>query len=395
MIRLEMVRMAWNALVANKFRTVLSMLGIIIGVSTVIAVIGIGSGAQRQIEEQFKNLSVTSLVVFPSRGGSSSSKLSVEDLQTVLLESQFVVDGTASISGNETISFRNENTSTSVQGVTPHFFDVSNLKLGWGENFTEEDDVSRAKVVVLGYTLAETLFTDPQLAVGEEVSIARRKCTVVGVLAENGASSFGTSFDDAMYIPFSTAQKTILGSKAQVRLVFLGRDVDSLAFAETEITDILRAKHRIREGRDDDFRVRDPGSMVASAKESTSTMSFLLTAVATIVLIVSGIGIMNVMFVTVAERTKEIGVLKAIGAKQRDILEQFLLESVILSVIGGFLGIVLGQITIPLLKDYGAVYSFSAVLLGFCFSVLVGVFFGFYPAYKASRLDPVDALRSE
>ncbi len=395
MIRLEMIRMAWNALVGNKFRTVLSMLGIVIGVSTVIAVIGIGAGAQRQIEEQFKNLSVTSLVVFPARGGNSSSKLSVEDLQTVLSKSQFVVDGTASVSGNATISFGNESTSASVQGVTPHFFDVSNLKMGFGESFTDEEDKTRAKVVVLGYTLAETLFTDPQLAIGQEVSIERRKCTVIGVLAENGASSFGTSFDDAIYMPFSTAQKTILGSNAQVRLVFLGRDVDSLSFAETEVTDILRAEHRIREGRDDDFRVRDPGSMVASAKESTATMSFLLTAVATIVLIVSGIGIMNVMFVTVAERTKEIGVLKAIGAKQRDILEQFLLESVILSVIGGILGIGLGQLTVPFLQEYGAVYSLSAVVLGFCFSVLVGIFFGFYPAYKASRLDPVDALRSE
>ncbi len=394
MIRFEMLSMAWAALVSNKFRTLLSMLGIIIGVSTVIAVVGIGAGAKNKIEEQFKNLSVTSLIVMPTRG-TGSSKLEAADVPYVLANAQFVSEGSASVSGSATISFGKENASASVLGVTPSFFEISNLNLQYGSLLTDEQENSRAKVIVLGYGIAETLFETPELAVGQTVSVGSRKVTVVGVLEENGASSFGMSYDDAVYTPFSTAEKSLLGSRAQVRIVFLGRDVQSLDFAQEEITLLLREKHKIREGKDDDFRVRDPGSMVASATESTETMSFLLTSVATIVLIVSGIGIMNVMFVTVAERTKEIGVLKAIGAQKRDILEQFLLESVILSLIGGLIGIALGQLTIPFLKDYGAMYSFSAVALGFGFSVLVGVFFGFYPALKASKLDPVDALRSE
>ena len=394
MIRFEMLTMAWSALVSNKVRTLLSMLGIIIGVSTVISVIGIGVGAKKQIEEQYKNLSVTSILVFPARG-TVTSRLAIDDLPHVLTNAQFVEDGTASISGNITISVGKESEGASLIGVTSNFFDLSNLDIAYGELLTKEQNSSRAKVVILGYTLAETLFGTPEMAVGEMVSIGSRKFDIIGILAENGSSSFGISYDDSLYTPFSTAEKSVLGDKAQIRIVFLGRDVETLAFAEEEITALLREKHKIREGKEDDFRVRDPGSMVASAKESTNTMSFLLTAVATIVLIVSGIGIMNVMFVTVAERTKEIGVLKAIGAKQKDILEQFLLESVILSLIGGMIGIILGQITIPLLKEYGAEYSLSAVFLGFVFSVSVGVFFGFYPALKASKLDPVDALRSE
>ena len=370
------------------------MLGIIIGVSTVIAVVGIGIGAKKQIEEQYKNLSVTSIIVFPSRG-TANSKLSVEDVPFVLSKSQFVESGTASISGNVAVSLGKESENVSLMGVTSNYFDLSNLNIKYGDLLTEEQESGRAKVVVLGYTIAETLFGNPELAVGQTVSIGRRKFNIVGVLEENGSSSFGTSYDDSLYAPFSTAEKSVLGEKAQVRIVFLGREVETLSFAEEEIINLLREKHKLRDGKEDDFRVRDPGSMVASAKESTDTMSFLLTAVATIVLVVSGIGIMNVMFVTVAERTKEIGILKAIGAQQKDILEQFLLESVILSLVGGVIGIILGQMTIPFLQDYGAEYSFSAVLLGFGFSVLVGIFFGFYPALKASKLDPVDALRSE
>ncbi len=395
MIRWEMLSMAWAALVANKFRTLLSMLGIVIGVSTVIAVVGIGTGAQRKIEEQFKNLNVTALMVMPSRGRGAESKLQVEDINFVLANSTFVAEGSGTISGSATISFGSNNESASLQGITPNFFKISNLAVEHGENFTEDDLVKRSKKVILGNAIATTLFEDPALAIGQTVSVASKKLKVVGVLKENGASSFGTSYDDAIYTPFSTAEKSILGSRARVTIVFLGKNVDVLALAQAEIEQLLRENHKIKEGKDSDFQVRDPGSMVASAKESTKTMSFLLTSIATIVLLVSGIGIMNVMFVTVAERTKEIGVLKAIGAQKHDILSQFLLESVILCVFGGIIGVGIGLLVIPLLKEYGAESSLSAILLGFFFSVFVGVFFGFYPALKASKLDPVDALRTE
>ena len=394
MLNFEMFAMSWQALTSNKFRTLLSMLGIIIGVSTVIAVVSIGAGAKQKIEAQFKNLNVTSLMVFPSRGA-GSSKISVEDLNYVLTESQFIVNGSASVSGNMSVSFGKETESASVLGVTENFLNIANLKLLVGRDFTLEDNKNRERIFIIGHTLAETLFGEAELALDQMVKINNRQLQVVGVLKENGSSTFGTSYDDAVYLPFSTAEKNVLGKNARIQLMFLAKEVELMALAEEELGVLLREKHKLRASQEDDFRVRDPGSMVASATESSATLSFLLVAVATIVLIVSGIGIMNVMFVTVAERTKEIGIMKAIGAQQKDILMQFLLESVILSIAGGLLGILLGLSVIPFLTTYGAVQNFNGVILGFTFSVLVGIFFGFYPALKASKLDPVDALRSE
>lgn len=388
--------MAWNALVSNKIRTLLSMLGIIIGVSTVIAVVSIGAGAQKKIEEQFKNLSVTSIVVFPARGdGTSNSRLSEEDLTTVLNQSKFVNEGSASISGNVTVANGKETQSANLLGVSENFLEISNLKIIVGRELTEADNNNRERVILLGHTLAENLFGMAEEALGKSVKINNRPFDVIGILEENGSSTFGTSYDDSAYAPLSTTQQGILGKNASVRLVFLAKEVALMELAEEEITAILRDAHKLRDKQEDDFRVRDPGSIVSSATETSKTLSFLLVSVASIVLIVSGIGIMNVMFVTVAERTKEIGVMKAIGAKQKDILTQFLLESIILSVSGGIIGISIGMSIIPLLKDYGAVQSLSGAILGFTFSVLVGIFFGFYPALQASKLDPVDALRSE
>jgi len=394
MFKLETLFMAFEALISNKFRTLLSMLGIIIGVSTVIGVVSIGAGAKAKIEEQFKNLSVTSIVVFPTRG-SGSSRLSEEDLKTVLAESKFTNEGNARVSGSGSIAFGKEQTNATIMGVTENFFEISNLKIQTGETFTLLDNQNREKIIILGSTLAETLFETADNALGKTVKVNNRQFTVTGVLKENDSSTFGTSYDDTAYAPINTAQQNILGNNAQVQLVFLAREVDLMDLAQEEITAILRKAHRLRDNQEDDFRLRDPGSIVSSATETSDTLAFLLISVASMVLLVSGIGIMNVMFVTVAERTKEIGVLKAIGAKQKDILTQFLLESVMLSVTGGVLGIILGMSIIPLLKDYGAVQSLNGAILGFSFSVIVGIFFGFYPALKASKLDPVDALRSE
>jgi len=394
MFKLETIGMAFEALVSNKFRTLLSMLGIIIGVATVIGVVSIGAGAKAQIEEQFKNLSVTSIIVFPTRG-TGNSKLSEDDLGAVLAESNFVSEGNASVSGSSNIAFGTEQASATIMGITENFFSVSNLNFLHGENFTLQDNQDRNKVIILGYTLAETLFVTPDQAVGKTVKVNNRQFTVTGVLEENGSSTFGTSYDDTAYAPLNSAQQNILGNNAQVRLVFLANEVELMDLAQDEITSILRTEHRLRDNQDDDFQLRDPGSIVSSATETSDTLAFLLIAVASMVLLVSGIGIMNVMFVTVAERTKEIGVLKAIGAKQKDILTQFLLESIMLSITGGVLGIILGMSIVPFLKDYGAIQSISGAILGFTFSVIVGIFFGFYPALKASKLDPVDALRSE
>ncbi len=395
MISFEMIAMAWSAITANKVRSLLSMLGIIIGVSTVIGVVGIGVGAQKQIAEQFKNLSATSIIVVPNRGTTIESRLSIDDVENVLKNSPFLVTGSASLSGNVTVAYSRESESVSLLGVDESFFDLANLELLSGRLFSPIDISMREKSVVLGFNIAETLFRAPLQSIGQTVTLNGRKMTVIGVLQSNGANSFGTSYDDSLYTPYTTAEKNILGQNARVRLTFLARHVDIIKLAEEDVSSILRELHGLRENQEDDFRVFDPGSIVASATQAAQIMSFVLTSVAAIVLLVSGIGIMNVMFVTVAERTKEIGIMKAIGARQYDILSQFLLEAIMLCVTGGVIGILLGQGIIKALQQFGAAYSLTGILIGFLFSLFVGLFFGFYPALKASRLDPVDALRSE
>ncbi|MCF7917602.1 ABC transporter permease [Candidatus Gracilibacteria bacterium] len=394
----ELLSMAFHALIANKTRSALSMLGIIIGVSTVIAVVGIGLGAQKQVSDQFKNLSVTTLMAFPSRGGNASSKLEQGDLDKVLSEASLIEKGTAMYRGNGDVSAEGNSGSYTVMGTPANFFDYSNLDFIAGEPFSPSQADNRGRVVVLGYAVAAELFGegfDPASLLGETVAVAGKKMDVIGVLESNGRSAGFLSYDDSVFIPYSTAEKVILGDRGSVTLFFNAYTVEELTLAQEELTQLLRANHRLKASQEDDFSVRDPGSMVASAEATGAALTFLLTAVSAIVLLVSGIGIMNVMFVTVAERTKEIGVLKAIGAKQKDILTQFLLEAVMLSTLGGLIGVVLGNGVIPFLKDYQAMYSVQAIVLGFSFSVFVGIFFGFYPAFKASRLDPVDALRSE
>lgn len=284
----------------------------------------------------------------------------------VLQESQFIANGAATISGNGTVAFGKEEVSASVQGADLSFFEIANLKIEHGRLFTESEADERKKVVVLGSAVATELNEEnPQTLVGEIISVAKKKVEVIGILEENGSSFGPFSYDDTVFSPFSTAERHLLGKDIQARLMFLAEEVDVLPFAQEELTELLRENHKLKANKEDDFRVRDAGSMVASAQDSTEAMTLLLTGVATIVLIVSGIGIMNVMFVTVAERTKEIGIMKAIGAKQRDILFQFLLEAVILSLIAGVIGICLGQLVIPLLKSFEAIFSITGVVLSF------------------------------
>lgn len=400
-MNLEYLLMAYEALVANKIRTLLSMLGIIIGVSTVIVVVGIGLGSQEKIAEQYKNMSVESIVVMggggPGRG--SSSKLDIDDVPFVLQNAEYIKEGTAVYRGSTDVSYGKTSSSYDILGSQSNVFDVANLTVQYGRFFTEEEADSRDKLAVLGYSIAEELFEeDIESAIGETLTIKGKKIEIVGVLKENGVSNRMASYDTTIFLPYQTAEKNILGSSGRVMITFLADGVENLQSGMTELENLLRANHKLKSSVENDFRMFDAGSMVSSAVDSAQTMTILLTSVAAIVLIVSGIGIMNVMFVTVAERTKEIGVMKAIGAEQSSILIQFLLESVLLSVFGGIFGILLGQGIIPFLNTLEGWYvipSMEGVLVAFVFSVTVGIFFGFYPALQASKLDPVDALRSE
>jgi putative ABC transport system permease protein len=253
-------------------------------------------------------------------------------------------------------------------------------------------------VAIIGSTVVDDLFSDGTNPLGTEITVGGKKLEVIGVLKKLGSRIGMVSIDEAIVIPSTTAEKSILGNKGQVMINAQVDNVDNTALATSSVTSVLRSEHKLKSTQEDDFRIMDAGSMVSAAQESAKTMTYLLTAIAAITLLVSGIGIMNVMFVTVAERTKEIGIAKAIGGKQSDVLGQFLMESLILSMFGGLIGIVIGQSAIPIISYFNLMTvaaSATGPIIGFSFSVVVGIFFGFYPAYKASRLDPVDALRSE
>lgn len=394
------MQMAFESLVSKKTRSFLSMLGIIIGVSTVIAVFAIGRGAQESVNSQFQNLSANSILISPTRGRgfTSSSKLTVADAEVILEKSTYIKSATGILQGNSTVSYGSTDESYSVLGVSPDYFSISNLSLASGRLLTAEDIEQKKMTAVIGSTVASSLFTTDVSPLGAMITVGGKKLEVVGVLQELGSRLGMISIDEAVAVPSSTAEKSLLGDKGQVMINTQVDDIDNAELATTEISSILREEHKLRSDQEDDFSIMDAGSMVSAAQESAKTMSFLLTAVAAITLLVSGIGIMNVMFVTVAERTKEIGIAKAIGGKQSDILKQFLLESIILSMAGGLIGIVIGQIAIPIISYFDVMSlasSWAGPIIGFSFSVFVGVFFGFYPAYKASRLDPVDSLRSE
>ena len=399
-MNLEIIKMAFESLLAKKTRSLLSMLGIIIGVATVIAVFAVGKGAQESVNAQFQNLSANSILIMPNRGRgfTSSSKLKTADAALLLEKAEHVSSATGAIQGNSSVSYGSIDKNYSVVGVDQNYLAVSNLTVERGRAISAEDIEGRAMVAVVGSTVISDLFTDGQDALGSEITVGGKKLEIVGVLKTLGARLGMVSIDEAVIVPNTTAEKSLLGSQGQVMINAQVDNVDNTGLATSTITAVLREEHKLKSSQEDDFRIMDAGSMVAAAQESAQTMTVLLTAVAAITLLVSGIGIMNVMFVTVAERTKEIGIAKAIGGKQTDILSQFLLESIILSMVGGLIGMIIGQSAIPIMTYFNLITMASSTtgpLIGFSFSVVVGIFFGFYPALKASRLDPVDALRSE
>jgi putative ABC transport system permease protein len=398
-MKFEIFLMAFEALFTNKTRTALSMLGIVIGVSTIILVVGIGLGAQKDIEEQYKNLSVTSIMINPVNVGTSRSKLNSEDVDYIMESANNIENATALVQGKLPVSYSKESEQFAVLGVKENFFVLSNLELAVGRTFTADEVKDRAKVVILGADTVDQLFDGNfKKAIGETISVGGKKLEVIGVVKGNGSSIGPIIFDESVYSPISTAEKNILGETATVRLVVLAKEINLIDDAMNELSALLRVNHRLKISDPDDFVLKDQGSKVTAAQEAAKTMSALLTAVASIVLVVSGIGIMNVMFVTVSERTKEIGVIKAIGGKREDILLQFLMEAFALSLVAGIIGISLGQIIIPFINKidgWNIIPSINGVLIAFSFSIFVGVFFGFYPALKASKLDPVDSLRGE
>jgi len=404
------IRIALRALRVNKMRSLLTMLGIIIGVGAVITMIAIGAGAQQQVEEQIKALGTNLIVVLPGSitasgvrmGAGSRPTLTDDDAYALQRELADVQAASPAMRGTGQVVFGGNNWSTAFFGVWPEFFEVRNWVVASGRPFDAADLKGAAKVVLLGETVARNLFGDSD-PIGQIVRVRKVPMQVIGVLEAKGQSLSGSDQDDTILMPITTARSRVIGGHA-AKLRSAGsisvkiRDGANMKAAEAEMRTLLRQRHRLQPGQDDDFTIRNLAEVLGAREESTRVMTLLLAAVASVSLLVGGIGIMNIMLVSVTERTREIGLRMAVGARAKDILSQFLVEAVTLALAGGFCGILLGvggSFAIGHFAGWRTELDLNAVVLAVGFAAGVGVFFGFYPARKASRLLPIEALRYE
>jgi putative ABC transport system permease protein len=407
---LASMRIALRALRVNKLRSTLTMLGIIIGVAAVIIMIAIGSGAQARVEEQIKSLGTNLINVLPGSvtsggvrmGAGSRATLTEDDASALQHEISAVQVAAPALRGTGHVVAVNNNWSTVFYGITPEYFEARNWSLATGKPFEAADIAGSAKVALLGDTVARNLFGDSD-PVGQVIRIRKVPFMVIGTLQRKGQNLQGFDQDDLVLMPISTARNRVLGGgTAKQRtthwVAVKVRDGESMAEAEKQIRELLRQRHRLQPGQEDDFTLRNLSEVLGAQEASSRIMTLLLAAIASVSLLVGGIGIMNIMLVSVTERTREIGLRMAVGARARDILAQFLVEAVTLALIGGLLGIALGiagSFGIAHLAEWRVELRPDSVLLAVSFAAAVGVFFGFYPARKASRLVPIEALRYE
>jgi putative ABC transport system permease protein len=407
---LASIRIALRALRVNRLRSGLTMLGVIIGVAAVIAMVAVGSGATTRIQQQIQSIGSNIIMVLPGSitsngirlGSGASASLTEDDAKAILAECSAVAAAAPLVRGGAQVMYGNSNWATSIQGTTPDYLLIRDITLSSGQPFTDQDVDSATKVALLGQTVVRNLFGDSD-PVGQTIRIKNVPFTVAGVLTAKGQSPFGQDQDDVVIIPISSAKRGVLGiNRANARAVGVimvqAAAPNQMDEAQREIEGLLRQRHHIAADQEDDFTVRNLSEVFEAQEGSARVMALLLGAIASVSLIVGGIGIMNIMLVSVTERTREIGLRLAVGAKTHDIMSQFLVEAGALSVMGGAVGILVGvaaSVLISRLAGWSTLISPQAVVLASLFSALVGVLFGYYPARKAALLDPIEALRYE
>jgi putative ABC transport system permease protein len=411
MMPLQSIRIALRSLRVNKLRSALTMLGIIIGVGAVIAMVAVGAGASARVAEQIQSLGSNLIIVLSGSvntggvriGQGSQLTITEEDSASIAREIAAVQVSAPSIRGTSQVVFGNLNWSTGIQGVTADYFEARDWIVVNGRPIGPEDVDGATKVALLGQTTVQNLFGGDMDPLGQIIRIKKVPFTVIGTLDRKGQNSWGQDQDDVILIPLSTAKKKVLGKsnsnpRAVQAISVKIRPGEDMSEAESQLRELLRQRHRLQPYQEDDFNVRNLSEILQTQEESSKVMTYLLAAIASVSLLVGGIGIMNIMLVSVTERTREIGLRMAVGARGRDILGQFLIEAVTLSLIGGVIGIVAGvggAEALSYFAEWRTMVAPQAIGLAFGFAAAVGVFFGFYPARKAARLDPIEALRYE
>jgi putative ABC transport system permease protein len=405
MIWMNILKAALKSILRSRMRGLLTTLGIIIGVGSVIIMVGVGEGAQANIEEEMASLGPNMITVFPgsfmmggiNRGAGSINRFTIEDVEKIKKEAVFVKGVQPVVNSSAQIIGPSGNWNTSIEGVSPEFQEIRSWKISSGEFFTERDVLSRAKVCVVGTEIVKNLFADSD-PIGVNIRIKNVPFRIIGVLESKGQNAMGRNMDDVIIAPCTTVLDRLVGSRYINYIQANALTIGTIDSAQAEIKEIMRAAHRLDISEEDDFTIRNQTQIAEAFSSTAQILTLLLGSVAGVSLLVGGIGIMNIMLVSVTERTREIGIRLSIGARSADIMIQFLAESILLSLFGGVIGILISFGISFLFNTYNImnmIISPGIVMLAFSFSAAVGIFFGFYPARKASNLNPIDALRYE
>ncbi len=401
----NLIKIALRALQRNKLRAFLTMLGIIIGVAAVITMMSIGEGSKQSIQSSLSSMGSNMITIMPSSNtpgvrmaGSSMQTLTLNDITAIRKDAEHISAISPQVSSSGQAIKGALNWSTSIQGVSPEFLDIRKLSVKDGIAFSDDDVRSSAKVCLLGQTVVKNLFSSGESPIGQIIRFNKIPFQVIGILTEKGQSNFGQDQDDIILAPYTTVMKRVLAT-TYLQSIYASAVSEAASDAATEeVNSILRVTHRLRAEEEDDFSVRTQAELIKTLGSTSSMLTALLTAVASISLVIGGIGIMNIMYVSVTERTREIGLRMSIGARGIDILLQFLIEAILISVTGGLIGVFLGisaSLVISSALNWPTIISESSIIISFVVCAFTGIFFGYYPAQKASRLDPIDALRYE